>query len=165
MAFTFINLGPPHEPEPEPEIAQCETPPVFAALGAMETLAHMSREHGSWAVGAEQMEVDTETTGYMGGDRGHGGLAEVAFHITGGSHRLEISVPIAELQYALTERTYLPNGFVTLVFDDVAPMDVTITARGDWEQAGLIACLRTAWLNMAWRLEKAFWPKKTPEGT
>jgi hypothetical protein len=131
---------------------------VKVAIAALDMLRDYDMDHGTWAGGAEQMESSAQTTGYLGGDRGHGGESKVGFQISGGSHRLEVIVKSDDLKI-----TRLPGGYVEIDIDDPSELGIVLTARGDWEQAGLVVALREAWLKLAPDLEKGLDPVQVNE--
>jgi hypothetical protein len=76
----------------------------------------------------EHVIVKGQTTGFQGGDAGHGGCAWVTFAFEGGAHGVELKLRSGEV----------------LAFDLDQVEAVTILAHGDWEQHGLYRALAEA---------------------
>ena len=89
----------------------------------------------------ETLAVCADTTGYQGGDAGHGGRAHVRFGFQPGSvhgaHAVHIVLRTGE----------------RLNFDDGEIGSLEISASGDWEQEGLYVTLARAARALAWKLE------------
>ena len=111
----------------------------------------------------ECVQVEADATGYMGGDSSHGGKAFVAFTDDGcGDNVIEIEVSPEMILDAFHDAETLPDGRLRLCLRQAykdPPIRTTIRVGGDWEQSGLMAALRKAWLRLAPLLERAELPR------
>ena len=92
----------------------------------------------------ERYYVEAGSTGYQGGDAGHGGHAYVKFHGAEGCHSGKLDAEDEGKPYSLDRSGWADVGSTFVV---------TLEAHGDWEQSGLYVAILEAAVTLSETLE------------